>query len=113
MNMTKIRLRPFAPKGLLTKTQSKQLTAWYEGENRIVSQREIAEVIDITPKTLRKMFKDNPERPFDNFKLKTLNSFIELYNKDIQEFKELQKNEVKETRSSLKLAEKLIDKVEE
>ncbi|STE38054.1 hypothetical protein [Enterococcus mundtii] len=111
-----VRMRPFAPKGLLTQAQNKQLLAWYEGENRVIYQKTIAEHIGMTPKTLRKMFQEDPERPFDNFKLKALNRFIALYNEDIQKYKELEAEKGKEkgkgTTTSLKLAEKLIDKVE-
>lgn len=110
--MAKIRLRPFLPKGLLSSSQSKQLVTWYEGKNRTVTKQDIAKIIDMNRKTLRKMFIDNPERPFDNFKMKHLNKFIKLYNEDIQRYKELKQQEVQETQISKELVQKLIDKVE-
>lgn len=111
-----VRMRPFAPKGFLTDLQNKQLILWYQGENRLTSQKMIAEKIGMTPKTLRKMFQEAPDRPFDNFKLKSLNLFIMLYNEDIQKYKELESEKENEKKDnsikSIRLAKKLIEKVE-
>lgn len=110
--MTKVRLRPFAPSGLLSEAQTKQLKAWFQGENRQINQRGIAEKIGVSRNKLYMSFDKNPERPFDELPLKTVNLLIELYNSDIQQAKEEQKKIAEETKSTKEKAEKLIKKVE-
>lgn len=109
--MAKLRMRPFAPNGLLTDTQTKQLAAWFDGENRKINQRGIAEAIGVSRNKLYSSFGKNPERPFDELALKTVNKLIELYNHDIQESKKEQKDAAEETKTSKERAEKLINKV--
>ena len=107
----KIRMRAFAPNGLLTDVQTEQLKAWYQGENRKMSQRAVAEETGINRMTLRSSFEKNPERPFDEIILKKVNKFIEVYNKDIQQ-KDEEDEEVVETKKAEDLANDLIKKVE-
>lgn len=113
----KLVLRPFAPRGLLTDKQTEQLKAWWSGENRVVSTREIAKQVGVSRQKLYNSFAQNPDRPFDEMKLAIVNNLIQLYNVDIQQAKELEKNKEKEegkkTKSSLKRAEELIKKVGE
>lgn len=111
--MTNIRLRPFAPNGLLTENQTKMLTKWFQGDERNINQRGIAEAIGISRNKLYSSFDKNPDRPFDELQLKTVNKFIELYNEDIQQVKEQRQKEVEETKSTKKKAEQLIKKVGE
>lgn len=106
----KLNLRPFAPNGLLTETQTEQLKAWWNGEKRVISTRKLAEEIGVSRPKLYKSFTENPERPFDELKLSIVNKFIAIYNEDIQKAKKV-KEEVKETKTSKKLAEELIKKV--
>lgn len=106
----KINLRPFAPKGLLTESQTEQLKAWWNGEKRMVSTRELAKQVGVSRQKLYNSFEENPERPFDELKLSVVNRFIALYNEDIQKAKK-EKEEAEETKSSKKLAEELIKKV--
>lgn len=111
----KVILRPFAPKGLLSDTQTEQLKAWWSGEKRVVSTREIAKQVGVSRAKLHNSFSNNPDRPFDEMKLVTVNNLIQLYNTDIERAKELEKKntKVKETKSSVKRAEELIKKVGE
>lgn len=113
----KLLLRPFAPNGLLTDTQTEQLKAWWNGEKRVVSTREIAKQVGVSRAKLYNSFSQNPDRPFDEMKLAIVNNLIQLYNVDIQQAKELEKNkekeEAKKTKSSVKRAEELIKKVGE
>lgn len=109
--MAKVRLRPFAPNGLLSDAQTKQLKAWFQGENRKINQRGIAEAIGVSRNKLYSSLEKNPNRPFDELPLKTVNKLIELYNSDIQEVKEERKKEAKETKTTKERAEKLIKKV--
>ncbi|EOH59432.1 hypothetical protein [Enterococcus faecalis] len=111
----KVILRPFAPKGLLSDTQTEQLKAWWHGEKRVVSTREIAKQVGVSRAKLHNSFLNNPDRPFDEMKLVTVNNLIQLYNTDIERAKELEKKntKVKETKSSVKRAEELIKKVGE
>lgn len=110
-----ITLRPFAPKGLLTESQNKQLIEWWNNtEKRLVTTREIAQICGISRDTFYRAFKNKPERPFDELALKTVNKIIALYNKDIQEVKKLQQDaERKETTTSKEKAKMLIKKVGE
>lgn len=110
-----IRMRCFASNGLLTKNQTKMLMAWFEGTNRTINQRIIADKVGVSRNKLYNAFKDNPERPFDELKLKHLEALIKLYNEDITREKEIPvKKEVKakETAEMKKNAQMLIDKVE-
>ncbi|EPM6858997.1 hypothetical protein ACTPGW_002623 [Enterococcus faecalis] len=111
----KIVLRPFAPKGLLSDVQTAQLIEWWNNtEKRNVTTREIAEICGVSRAKLSNSFRDYPERPFDEMTLKVVNKFINLYNKDIQEVKEKNREkEAVETVSSAKMAKKLIKKVSE
>ncbi|HLQ96354.1 MAG TPA: hypothetical protein VK108_08205 [Pseudogracilibacillus sp.] len=111
--MTKIDFRPFAPNGLLTDNQTRTLTAWFEGEKRNINQRGIAEAIGVSRNKLYSAFEKNADRPFDELPLKAVNKIIELYNEDIQQFKEQQKREAEETKTTKEKAEKLIKKVGE
>src|SRR5699024_3593575 len=110
--MTKVRLRPFAPNGLLSEAQTKQLVSWFQGENRQINQRGIAKEIGVSRNKLYTSFDKNPERPFDELPLKTVNLLIELYNSDIQKAKEEQKKIAKETKTTKEKAEQLTKKVE-
>lgn len=109
----KVALRPFAPNGLLTDTQTEQLKAWWNGEKRVISTRGIAKEVGVSRAKLYNSFAQNPDRPFDEMKLSIVNNLIQLYNVDIERAKELEKKEteVKETKSNLKRAEELIKKV--
>lgn len=109
--MSKIRLRPFAPNGLLSAAQTKQLKSWFQGENRNINQRGISDVIGVSRNKLYMSFDKNPERPFDELPLKTVNKLIELYNTDIQQVKEEEKKVAEETKTTKERAEKLIKKV--
>jgi len=113
MKEKKVTLRPFAPNGLLTDTQTAQLKAWWSGEKRSISTREIVSILKISRQKIYDSLKKNPERPFDELKLKTLNVLIQIYNKDIQSFKEEQQIEVKESKTNKKRASELIKKVGE
>jgi len=109
--MSKIRIRPFAPNGLLSKTQTKQLEAWFQGESRKINHRGISDAIGVSRNKLYMSFEKNPERPFDELSLKTVNKLIELYNRDIQTVKEEQVEVAEETKTTKERAEKLIKKV--
>lgn len=106
----KIRMRPFAPNGLLTDLQATQLKAWYEGENRKMNQRSIAKETGINRMTIRSYFEKNPERPFDELPLKKVNKLIEVYNRDIQQ-KDEADEKVEETKKAEELAKDLVKKV--
>lgn len=105
----KIRMRPFAPNGLLTDSQTEQLKAWYQGENRKMNQRSVADETGINRMTFRSCFEKNPERPFDELVLKKVNKLIEVYNRDIQQKDE--DEQVEETKKAEDLAKDLIKKV--
>lgn len=108
----KIRMRPFAPNGLLTDVQTEQLKAWYQdGENRKISQRAVAEATGINRMTLRSSFEKNPDRPFDEIVLKKVNKLIEVYNEDIQR-KDEEDEKVEKTKKNKDLAKQLIEKVD-
>lgn len=109
--MSKIRLRPFAPNGLLSETQTNQLKSWFQGENRKINQRGIAGEINVSRNKLYMSFDKNPDRPFDELPLKTVNKLIELYNRDIEEFRKEEKKAAEETKTTKERAEKLINKV--
>ncbi|MBC2173995.1 hypothetical protein [Listeria booriae] len=112
----KIRPRPFAPNGLLTENQSRQLVAWYEGDERLCNQREISQIIGVSRMKLHTTFAENPERPFDELKLKNVNKLIELYNQDLEKQKEklvVIEETKKETKKTINRAKKLIQKVDE
>lgn len=110
----KITLRPFAPKGILTETQTKQLMAWYNGEKRNISHTEIGQKASVSRQKLYISFKRNPERPFDELKLSIVNKIIQLYNHDIENPKKDDSKEIeKELKTGLKKAKSLIKKVEE
>lgn len=110
----KITLRPFAPKGILTEAQTKQLMAWYGGEKRNISQVEICEKASVSRQKLYISFKQNPERPFDELKLSIVNKIIQLYNQDIENPKKDDSKEIeKELKKGLQKAKSLIKKVEE
>lgn len=109
--MSKVTLRPFAPNGLLSDAQSKLLKTWFQGAERNINQRGIAEAIGVSRNKLYNSFEKNPERPFDELSLGSVNKLIALYNKDIKEVKEERKKEAEETETTKEKAEKLIKKV--
>ncbi|WP_260480316.1 helix-turn-helix domain-containing protein [Listeria booriae] len=111
-----VKMRAFAPNGLLTDNQNQMLKRWIEGEgeNRKINQRELAQVIGISRGKMYNSFEKNPDRPFDEFNLKTVNKLIQLFNTDIQEpKKEKGKTPVKRDGKAKEKANQLIKKVEE
>lgn len=109
--MVKNTLRPFAPKGLLTNNQTNQLKRWFDGENRVINQRDLAEKIGISRNKLYQSFKKNPDRPFDELQLKNLNKLISIYNEDILLEKEVEESTDRVTDKAQRLAINLIKKV--
>src|SRR5699024_1672673 len=110
--MAKVTLRPFAPKGLLSDAQTELLKTWFQGEERNINQRGIADAIGVSRNKLYNSFEKNPERPFDELSLGSVNKLIALYNEDIQEVKKERKKQAEETKSTKEKAEKLIKKVQ-
>ncbi|MCT0449977.1 hypothetical protein [Lactococcus lactis] len=111
------KLRPFAPNGLLSDSQTKQIVAWWNGEKRVVTTREISKIVKVSRGKLTDIFQPDNERPLDDLKLGAVNRLIALYNQDIVEAQKQEKQNkakdkiVEALATDKERAQKLIDKV--
>ncbi|KRM94720.1 hypothetical protein FC56_GL001091 [Lentilactobacillus senioris DSM 24302 = JCM 17472] len=115
--MAKVKYYKIAPNGLLSDKQTKLLKSWIGSKDRHINQRDLVEAIGISRNKLYQSFEQNPERPFDELKLKTLNKLLDVYNADIllpkDESTKAGKLSKKQTKVAKKRINDLISKVEE
>lgn len=115
MSEKKIKMEQFAPNGFLTSNQVERLKRWIDGERRTIKLVDLASELDIARMSINNAFKKNPERPFDEFKLGTVNKLIAVFNEDLKKSnpkEETKKEQKNATKKEKERAKKLIKKVD-